>query len=120
MRITPDAGTVKAGHYRDVPLHQQVIAEGFIQFVERADEGPLFHNGKDPERYAAKAVRMSNTVGTWLQKNNLVPAGIWLDHQSNIMRSRRETPLRRQSGSCISLQAHTGTEVKKDTAADRV
>lgn len=45
MRITPDAGTMKAGHYRDVPLHRQVIAKGFISFVKAAKDGPPFHNG---------------------------------------------------------------------------
>ena len=76
MRITPDAGTMKAGHYRDVPLHRQVIAEGFIRFVEEAGQGPLFHNGKYPEKFAAKAVRMTNQVGTWLQESGIVPSGV--------------------------------------------
>ena len=34
MRITPDAGSVKTRQYRDVPLHAQVIEEGFLAFVE--------------------------------------------------------------------------------------
>ncbi len=76
IRITPDAGSVKVGHYRDVPLHSQIVAEGFPQFVEQAEKGPLFHNGKDPSKFAAKAVRMTNQVGTWLQDAGLVPPGV--------------------------------------------
>ncbi|NKB83095.1 hypothetical protein HED51_03075 [Ochrobactrum grignonense] len=29
IRIAPDAGSVKSFTYRDVPLHPQIIAEGF-------------------------------------------------------------------------------------------
>ena len=43
IRITPDAGSVKTGQYRDVPLHRQVDALGFIEFVKAAKGGPLFH-----------------------------------------------------------------------------
>lgn len=74
MRVAPDAGSVKAGHFRDVPLHRQLITEGFVQFVEQAGQGPLFHNGKDPAKFAAKAARMSNQVGTWLRESGIVPA----------------------------------------------
>ncbi|WP_291336806.1 hypothetical protein [Albidovulum sp.] len=44
IRITPDAGTVKAGDYRDVPLHRQIVELGFFDYVKAAAPGPLFHN----------------------------------------------------------------------------
>ncbi|MDP3195390.1 hypothetical protein [Tabrizicola sp.] len=43
IRITPDAGSVKTGEYRDVPLHRQVVDLGFPEFVAEAGVGPLFH-----------------------------------------------------------------------------
>lgn len=108
MRITPDAGTMKAGHYRDVPLHRQVIAEGFIQLVEQAGQGPLFHNGKDPAKFAAKAVRMTNTVGTWLQEGGFVPAGV----QPNYAWRHRFKTQARDIGADIrvvdGIQGHAG------------
>jgi integrase len=80
IRITPDAGTVKAGGYRDVPLHPQIIEEGFIDFVSAANTGPLFHGGKDPLKYAAKAVRISSQVAEWLRKTGLTPDGVQPNH----------------------------------------
>ncbi|MCT4332615.1 integrase [Paracoccus sp. YLB-12] len=76
IRITPDAGSVKVGDYRDVPVHRQIVAEGFVEFVKAAKPGPLFHTGTDPEKFSAKAVRMTNTVGTWLQDAGLVPPSV--------------------------------------------
>lgn len=80
IRITPEAGTMKAGHYRDVPLHRQVIAQGFIQFVEQAGQGPLFHNATDPAKFAAKAQRMSNQIADWLRLNEIKPDGVQPSH----------------------------------------
>jgi integrase len=42
MRITPEAGTVKDGDYRDVPLHPHLIDQGFAEFVTKAADGYLF------------------------------------------------------------------------------
>ncbi|WP_446980851.1 DUF6538 domain-containing protein [Rhizobium leguminosarum] len=42
MRITPEAGTVKTGKYRDVPLHQHLLEQGFPDFVSKAADGYLF------------------------------------------------------------------------------
>lgn len=71
-RLTPDAGAIKTGAYRDVPPHPQIIAEGFVQFVQDAKSGPLFHNATDPARYVAKATQISNRLSTWLCGTELV------------------------------------------------
>jgi hypothetical protein len=36
MRIKPDAGKVKTRQYRDVPLHNQIVELGFLEFVDKA------------------------------------------------------------------------------------
>ncbi|SEO67454.1 Site-specific recombinase XerD [Salinihabitans flavidus] len=76
IRITPDAGTIKAGDYRDVPLHEQIVSLGFPEFVKAAKPGPLFHGGTIPAKYADKAKRISNQIGTWLQERELIPDGV--------------------------------------------
>lgn len=43
IRITPEAGTVKSGLFRDVPLHDHVLDEGFLDFVKKFGSGPLFY-----------------------------------------------------------------------------
>ena len=80
IRITPDAGSVKAGNYRDVPLHPQVIELGFIDFVKAASPGPLFHAGKDPEKYTTAASSVSDEVAKWLRRSGLTPKGIQPSH----------------------------------------
>jgi len=44
MRITPEAGTVKTGEVRVVPLHAELVKQGFPAWVERQTSGPLFHH----------------------------------------------------------------------------
>lgn len=45
IRITPEAGTQKSDEQRDVPLHEHLIAQGFVEFagLHRPEEPP-FHN----------------------------------------------------------------------------
>ncbi|MPZ39276.1 MAG: tyrosine-type recombinase/integrase [Rhizobiales bacterium] len=43
LKITPEAGTVKGGATRVVPIHQHLIAQGFLKFVARRGQGPLFY-----------------------------------------------------------------------------
>ena len=79
-RITPDAGSVKAGGYRDVPLHPQIIAEGFADFHKAAGQGPLFHNGTTPDSYVRKSKQISNQLADWLRLTGLRPEGLAPNH----------------------------------------
>ena len=47
MRLTPDAGTVKTRQARVVPIHEHLIEQGFIAFVEGVGKGPLFYNERE-------------------------------------------------------------------------
>jgi integrase len=82
LRITPDAGTVKSGGYRDVPLHQQVIDLGFLEFIASASDGPIFNRSQSADLKVQR--KSANRVGTdiceWLQANNLVPKGLMPNH----------------------------------------
>src|SRR6476620_1146066 len=42
--ITPDAGTTKSGKTRTVPLHEHIVAQGFIEMVKQVGKGALFYN----------------------------------------------------------------------------
>jgi integrase len=42
-RLTPEAGTIKGGRARVVPLHPHLVAQGFLQFVKAQGKGPLFY-----------------------------------------------------------------------------
>lgn len=79
-RITPEAGSVKAGGYRDVPLHPQIIEEGFADFLTEAGQGPLFHNGKGPDDYVRKSKQISNQLASWLTASGLLSDGLAPNH----------------------------------------
>jgi integrase len=44
IRITPEAGSVKAGRPRTVPLHAHLLEQGILEFVKVSGKGPLFYN----------------------------------------------------------------------------
>jgi integrase len=79
-RITPDAGTVKAGGYRDVPLHPQIIEQGFIEFVQKNGVGPLFHAAPDIQTYTKRSMQMSGKLSQWLKTADLTPEGLAPNH----------------------------------------
>jgi integrase len=43
-RLTPSAGKIKTRKARTIPLHEHLIAQGFIEFVEGAKGAPLFYD----------------------------------------------------------------------------
>ena len=80
MRITPEAGTVKTGGWRDVPLHRQVLELGFIDFVKESADGPLFHGSADPQKYATAATSVSDELAKWLRRSGKAPEGVQPNH----------------------------------------
>ncbi|MBC7139209.1 MAG: integrase [Defluviimonas sp.] len=80
LRITPEAGSVKSGNFRDVPVHRQVIDLGFIALVLSAPAGPLFHAAKKPEGYLRAARVTAGRLSQWLGKAGLVPPDIQPSH----------------------------------------
>ena len=89
IRITPDAGTVKGGAARVVPLHSHLIAQGFLTFVAERGKGPLFYN---PIRSATsddltkqkkpRAAQARQRLATWVRTlgvsdPNIAPNHAW-------------------------------------------
>jgi integrase len=80
MRITPEAGTVKAGGYRDVPLHSQLIELGFLDFLAAAPEGPLFYRDSKSRNPVKAARAIAGRISEWLQDADLIPDGVQPNH----------------------------------------
>lgn len=79
LRITPEAGTVKDRRFREVPLHQQLIDLGFLEFVVQCADGPLFYSLRaNPAKLPARAV--AGRLSTWLRKEGLAPVGVAPNH----------------------------------------
>ncbi|MQT12022.1 tyrosine-type recombinase/integrase [Segnochrobactrum spirostomi] len=80
MRITPAAGTVKAGGYRDVPLHPQIIFSGLVDYLEHRDLGPLFHTDGHRRNPRSGSTTTAGRISEWLRSSGLVPQGVSPNH----------------------------------------
>ncbi|MEO4040341.1 DUF6538 domain-containing protein [Hoeflea sp. CAU 1731] len=80
IRITGEAGAIKERHYKDVPLHPQLITEGFVDFIERSPEGYLFIEVTHGEDVGLKADSKAGDVRRWLKEHGLVPEGMQAHH----------------------------------------
>lgn len=69
IRITPEAGSVKTGQYRDVPLHSHLVEMGFLDFVRSCPEGPLFYDEKAERRGTGitQPQWAGNELGRWIK-----------------------------------------------------
>lgn len=50
MKLTPEAGTIKTGQTRVVPIHPHLIEQGFLDMVRSVGKGALFYNDRTPQR----------------------------------------------------------------------
>jgi integrase len=75
MHLTPEAGTMKTRQARRVPLHKHLIEQGFLEFVKRQGDGPLFydppkkpkaHNKLKPSRTPPQTTRAH--LGEWVRE----------------------------------------------------
>jgi integrase len=66
LRLTPEAGTIKTGRARTVPLHADLVRQGFPEFAQGAlaaigPDGPLFFRKPDrPSRNPQPTALCSN------------------------------------------------------------
>jgi integrase len=75
-KLTPNAGTIKTGATRVVPLHADLIRQGFIEFVGARGGGPLFYNSEGASSRsvdamnprAGRAVKTRGQLGEWVRK----------------------------------------------------
>jgi len=75
LKLTPDAGTMKSRKTRVVPLHEHIIAQGFIEMVQRVGKGALFYNDTTPQRISADPLKPARSradtarahLGEWVR-----------------------------------------------------
>jgi integrase len=75
MKLTPEAGSIKTGNARTVPLHTHLIDQGFVEFVRTQGSGPLFYNARaadpteedplNPER--SPSIKTRGRLGAWVR-----------------------------------------------------
>lgn len=131
LRILPEAGTVKGGEPRHVPLHDDLVNQGFIDFVKKAKEGPLFYdqNGErktkkvdalDPPRPQYVIARQK--LGDWVRKlgiddKRVSPNHSWR-HTFKRRAARAGIEQRIRDGMCGHTADHVGAIYELPTIED--
>ncbi|WP_281983399.1 tyrosine-type recombinase/integrase [Thalassorhabdomicrobium marinisediminis] len=68
LRITPEGGSVKSGHFRLVPVHQQLLDLGLEEFFKRSAEGALFFEPQQTDAEAHKAAQNAgDKIRDWIK-----------------------------------------------------
>jgi integrase len=87
LLITPDAGTVKTGRARLVPLHPHLVEMGLLDYVAAVEArlgklGPLFYRPQSrPSRnYRGPAVKARHDLAAWVRQLGITDRGIQPNH----------------------------------------
>lgn len=89
MMLTPEAGTIKTREARWVPLHEHLVAQGFLRIVAEHGPGPLFYEPSKkvreqdklkprrtpPQNARAKISEWTRDLG--ITDKNLSPTHAW-------------------------------------------
>jgi integrase len=78
MRITPDAGTTKTNTFREVPLHDHLIALGFLEFVKSRGAGPLFYEAAKTKR--PRSLKTRERLAAWVRELGVKEKGVSPTH----------------------------------------
>ncbi|WP_461324047.1 hypothetical protein [Bradyrhizobium diazoefficiens] len=83
--FNPEAGSIKSGAFRLVPVHQHLIDLGFLNFVDKSDDGPLFAKGSykrvlDFVRTVVTDERVQPNHG-WRHRLKTIARNLGLDHR---------------------------------------
>jgi integrase len=75
LRLTPEAGTIKNRETRLVPLHEHLVAQGFLDFVRSKGKGPLFYipsphpQDEDPTNpRRPRATKARERLAAWVRR----------------------------------------------------
>lgn len=87
IRITPEAGTVKGGKARVVPLHDHLVEQGFLKFVESRADGPLFYKiastadtGTLIKQKKPRSVQARQRLAAWVRGRGITDPALQPNH----------------------------------------
>ena len=82
IRISPDAGAVKANKARIVPIHPHLIEQGLLDFVDASGEGPLFYatgpRQRTTQSHPSKTV--AGRLSQWIRQIGIVDPNVQPNH----------------------------------------
>lgn len=70
IKITPEAGSVKTGTYRMVPIHPHLVELGLLTLVQESPSGPIFYVPNDRKRKPGhtQAASVRGKVSDWVRE----------------------------------------------------
>jgi integrase len=87
LKITPEAGTVKSAEARVVPLHEHLLAQGFLGFVKQRGKGPLFYQERAPsteidpiKRKKPPYAQLRQRLAEWVRELGIVDPELLPNH----------------------------------------
>jgi integrase len=84
LRITPEAGAVKGGKTRVVPLHEHLIEQGFMEFVAQRGGGPLFYNPakqrEDVKGKKPRSIQARQRLAGWVRSLGITDTELSPNH----------------------------------------
>ncbi len=97
FHITPEAGAVKTGGFRDVPIHPHLIEMGVLDFAKDHRAGPLFYNaarGRGGGAANPPYKKVGGRLAAWVREigvndPNVVPNHGWRHRMSSILMGLR-------------------------------
>ncbi len=128
MKIAPaeDGGSLKnANSERDVPLHPELIKQGFLTFVRSCGDGPLFYGRQNEPRsrtpIGSAAVRrhisksVSNRLADWIRENGFTNPRKAPSHAFRHWFKTACAKLGVQERVADAIQGHVGNRTAADT-----
>jgi len=85
LRITPDAGTVKTGKARTVPIHVHLVEMGLLDYVEAVaaclgKQGPLFYRPQTKAPSKPPADWVSERLARWVRDLGITDPAVQPNH----------------------------------------
>ena len=122
MNINPEAGTVKGGQARSVPLHEHLIELGLIEFVTGAGQGPLFYDPgarrvvrDDPTNpVQAPWVKQRNKLAEWVRALGVTDTNISPNHAWRHTFKRRAARAKIEKRIRFAFCGHSSDDVGED------
>jgi integrase len=123
IKITPEAGTVKTGTPRIVPLHEHLIAQGFIEFVRTRGDGPLFYNTHTPLRVTKvdrmnprrpRAVKARERLAEWVREIGVTDKAVRPNHGWRHSFKRKAARAGIEAGIRDAICGHSPREVRDE------
>ncbi|WP_419828880.1 DUF6538 domain-containing protein [Methylobacterium sp.] len=108
IRITPEAGSVKTGLRRDVPVHPHLVEQGFPTYVRERGDGPLFYDPTAARSWTSAHPlykKIGERLAAWVRSLGVVDTGVDPNHG---WRHRFKTVGRRSGISSDILDAIQG------------